>query len=399
MTSQHFLLAVSLLAIGACTQSAAGSESELTKEEDSGLGKTDISRDFCEEFDWYGDGVCDDFCLRLDEDCATDARRPELGEDPTVMNTATITMAEGLRASASIGPVIEAKFEVKKGKLLLSTYPVTSVALDAERTTFLELKGDATQPWAPPTETFHDFKHLTRSSRDLTLIQLSQLSLEDAVAEVDPFGTVYWAIPTIQDMRAGYGVWALVDDQPFYSFIDGAGSSAHQTIDLGTGPGPEATDLRVPKLPDPTVVRTAQVSMSTALNQTLEKYPGVIEAKYEIGGDGKLVLSIYPVKEPLSIDAERQTFFELQGDPTAATYVATETKFDVPDEEHVNRSARDLTLVQTQSMSLSDAVTEAESEISGGIVYWAIPTIRDTRSGYGVYVLAPDDSVHYLFIS
>src|SRR5262249_11509833 len=158
----------------------------------------------------------------------------------------------------------------------------------------------------------------------------------------------------------------------------------HQTIDLGTGPGSGATDARVPELGDDvTIARTARVKMSTALQQTLTSYPGVIEAKYELGDDGVLSLSIYPVKEALTIDAERQTFFELAGDPTQAVYAPTESTFDVPDEEHVTRSARDLTLVQTSTISILGAVQKAESMFSNAFVYWAIPTIRGTRSGWG----------------
>ena len=41
----------------------------------------------------------------------------------------------------------------------------------------------------------------------------------------------------------------------------------------------------------------------------------------------------------------------------------------------------------------------AEKAVAGGIVYWAIPTIRDTRAGYGVYVLGADKKTHYFFVS
>ena len=37
--------------------------------------------------------------------------------------------------------------------------------------------------------------------------------------------------------------------------------------------------------------------------------------------------------------------------------------------------------------------------MKGGFVYWAIPTVRGTRSGYGIYVLGKDNAVHYLFVS
>ena len=116
---------------------------------------------------------------------------------------------------------------------------------------------------------------------------------------------------------SGYTMACTADD----GSIDGGGSSKHQAVDLGAGPGAGATDARTPELgADPSIVRTARVKMSTAIQQTLQKYPGVIEAKYELGDDGKLSLSIYPVKQALAIDAERQTFFELAGDPTQATY-------------------------------------------------------------------------------
>jgi len=377
-----------------------------TKDDIRNQGKADDGHDWCEELGWYGDGVCDDFCLKLDPDCATDQRQPEL-KDPRDVEKSAISMSQGLAQAAKTGPVIEAKFEPDdSGNLSLSIYPVTSLGLDSERNTFHELSGDpTTTPWMTGLETFHDFEHLTRSSRDLTLRQLSAFTIETVVQEVEESGAkVYWAIPTIQEGRAGYGVWALYGrgDDAFgsYVFVDGGGSHRHQVLDLGSGPGSGATDARVPELGnDVTIARTAKVKMSTALKQTLQSYPNVIEAKYEIGDDGNLSLSIYPTKEAVTVDAERQTFFELAGDPTQSTYAPTESKFDVPDEEHVTRSARDLTLVQTQSMTLLDAVTRAEQKFSNGFVFWAIPTIRGTRAGFGVYVLDGSNQVHYLFIS
>lgn len=34
-------------------------------------GKADAMVDWCAEFDWYDDGICDDFCLQPDPDCDT----------------------------------------------------------------------------------------------------------------------------------------------------------------------------------------------------------------------------------------------------------------------------------------------------------------------------------------
>ena len=409
MKTTTILLASSLVTAAGC-QAGTDPGDAPSKDDVRAMGKADSGHDFCAELGWYGDGVCDDFCLQLDPDCASDARRPELGNDTSVVRQSKITMAQGLADAGKLGPIIEAKFELgDDGKLSLSTYPAgKSLQFDSERNVFQELAGDPTKgaPFMGSLDTFHDFEHLTRSSRDLTLRQLSSLSVEQAVHAVDFLGDVYWAIPTIQEGRAGYGVWLLAggddDDeaQDVYFFVDGNGSHRHQTIDLGTGPGSGATDARVPELgDDPSIARTARVKMSTALQQTLNSYPGVIEAKYEIGDDGKLSLSIYPVKEAMTVDAERQTFFELAGDPTQAVYAPTESKFDVPDEEHVTRSARDLTLAQTSTISIVGAVQKAESMFSNGFVYWAIPTIRGTRSGWGVYVLDSNNKTHYLFIS
>ena len=389
----------SLALVGACAGDGSNAPS---KDDIRAQGKTDDGHDWCGELGWYGDAICDDFCLKRDPDCATDSREPELADAKDILKS-TITMTQGLAQAAQQGPIIEAKFEPDHdGKLSLSTYPVPSLSLDSERNTFNELAGGVeAAPWTPAMETFHDFEHLVRSSRDLTLRQLSSYGIEELVAEVENDGAhVYWTIPTIQEGRAGYGVWALYGNHGVYGFFDGAGSSKRQTLDLGTGPGAGATDARVPELGnDITVMRQSKIKMSTALKQVLKSYPLVIEAKFELDGDNKLSLSIYPTSQGKKIDPEHQDFFELAGDPTVLPFAPSATKFDVPDEEHVTRSARDLTLVQTQTVSLLDAVQKAEYKISGGIVFWAIPTMRGTRSGYGVYVLAPNNTVHYLFIS
>jgi hypothetical protein len=401
-------ISLSTLLAAACAADD-GAPSTVSKDEARDLAKADSFRDFCAEFDWYGDGVCDDFCLQRDPDCATDERTPELGDDPSVALTSKMSMSEGLAiAEAEHGPTIEAKFELgDDGKLALSVYPTTSLELDSERNVFQEQAGDPTHvPWQSTLEQFHDQEHLTRSSRDLTLVQLSRYTLPEVVEELEELGMVYWAIPTIQEGRAGYGVYFLLrsDDedeaQSVYLFADGGGDWRGGVEDLGTGPDSGATDARTPELGnDPSVLGQARISMSDALRQIAAEHGPAIEAKYELDGDGRLSLSIYPVGEDISVDAQRQRFFELAGDPTAATFNPERSEFVVPDEEHLTRSARDLTLVQTADLTLLEAVEEAEEAVPGGFVFWAIPTIRGTRSGYGVYVYGADGRSHYLFIS
>ncbi len=338
---------------------------------------------------------------------ATDARTPELGSDLRVLQSSKISMAAALAQSEKSGAVIEAKFELNDDKKLsLSLYPVSAgLGVDAERQKFVELAGDPTKaPFSGETEVFADQEHLTRSARDITLLQLSKKTLSQAVASVpSSAGFVFWAIPTMRHGRAGIGIYSAQGKTQQYRFVDGGGSDECNFLwpkDLGAGPGAKATDQRTPELGnDLTVVRAAKVKMSDALAQAEQKHGKTIEAKYEIGDDGKLSLSIYPVGKGIEMDAERNTFFELAGDPTNANFQPEKTEFKVPDVEHLTRSARDLTIVQAASISLRTAVWSAEQAMPGGFVYWAIPTIRDTRAGYGVYVLGKDNKAHYFFIS
>lgn len=335
-----------------------------------------------------------------------DGRAPELGDDLSIVMTSQITLRAALVQAAQTGPVIEAKFELgDDGKLSLSTYPIGApLAMDAERSKFQELAGDPTvSPWQPGLEQFHDFEHLTRSSRDLTLVQLSAVSIAAAIAptDSDEQGFPYWVVPTVHQGRAGYGVFTLGNNgASTYKFIDGDGSRAQQVLALGDGPGTGATDARVPELNDhPEIVRTSKITLADAIAQVEAKYGPAIEAKLEMANDGvSLSLSVYAASD-LSLPAEHDTLSEASGDPTAAIWSPELARFDVPDEVHVTRATRDLTLVQTASLSLHDAVVSAQGQIAGGIAYWAVPTIRGTRAGYGVYVLAPDNTAHYFFVS
>jgi hypothetical protein len=339
---------------------------------------------------------------------ATDQRAVELGDDLRILDRTQISLPAAIASAQNLGPVIEAKFELDDNKnLSLSLYPAGQpLTVDAERNVFQELSGDpAMTPFAGSLEVFQDQEHLTRSSRDLTLCQLSRVGLLDAVNAVANEGTwPFWAIPTIRRGRAGYGIYSLDGyGDKHYAFVDGGGSDESSCFpdDLGTGPGAGATDQRGVELgSDVTIVRTSRIGLLDAINQAEGQYGPVIEAKFELADDGvSLSLSIYTVNQGLGTDAERNHFFEASGDPTASPFAPTNGEFTVPDAEHLTRSARDLTLCQTAGLNIKDAIVIAQSMIPDGMVFWAIPTIRDTRSGYGIYILATDNSVHYFFVS
>lgn len=337
---------------------------------------------------------------------ATDTRVPELGADVAIVKQAKVSMADGFAKAKASGGLIEAKYELgSDGKLSLSIYPAgKGLTTDAERNVFQELSGDPTATtFTGKLESFEDRDHLVRSSRDLTLVQLSKLTLEDAVTQASKNGFVYWAIPTIKKGRAGYGVYTYAEAGARYEFIDGNGSTtsnAANLTEIGATPGAGATDERTPELgEDLGVLATAKIKMGAALEAAEKAYGPTIEAKFELGDDHKLALSIYPTAKGVDIDAERNGFRELAGDPTAAEWKPALEEFKADDKEHQTRSARDLTIVQTAGLSLRSAVTAAEKASPGGFVFWAIPTIRETRSGYGVYVYGADKKTHYFFVS
>lgn len=96
---------------------------------------------------------------------------------------------------------------------------------DAEQNTLMELIGPATDAaWKPQTEVFADKEHLARSVMQLTLMQLTRLSLADVIkkAEAQQPGTVYSVIPAVQGGRPVVDVLLATRD----------GQSKHVTIEL-----------------------------------------------------------------------------------------------------------------------------------------------------------------------
>jgi eight-cysteine-cluster-containing protein len=69
MKTRKIILACSLIfaiAWGGCGQD---NNNSISKEEAAKLAKADDTTDLCEIYGWYGDGICDTFCLNPDPDC------------------------------------------------------------------------------------------------------------------------------------------------------------------------------------------------------------------------------------------------------------------------------------------------------------------------------------------
>ena len=156
------------------------------------------------------------------------------GEDDTALlgklKDSKHSLADGIaQAEKADGVAISAKFEMDGEKLMLSVYTAKEgLGKDAEHNALIELGGEATKSsWAPETEVFADKEHLTRAAMQLTLVQLSKLTLTDVIkkAEAAQPGTVYSVIPSVKDGNAVYDVKVATAD----------GKSVHLTVDGKTG--------------------------------------------------------------------------------------------------------------------------------------------------------------------
>jgi uncharacterized membrane protein YkoI len=140
------------------------------------------------------------------------------------------SLADGIKQSEKENGIgISAKFEMKGETLMLSVYTAKAgLEKDAEHNVLIELIGDAAKgTWTPEIEVFEDKKHLTRSAMQLTLVQLSKLTLVDAIkkAEAAQPGKVYSAIPSVKDGNAVYDVKVATSE----------GKSVHLVVDGKSG--------------------------------------------------------------------------------------------------------------------------------------------------------------------
>lgn len=71
-SSFALLISLMIAACGGTVEEPPTPEGEQAMTKDQARaqsGKGDHSTDWCEIFEWYGDGICDDFCLQPDPDC------------------------------------------------------------------------------------------------------------------------------------------------------------------------------------------------------------------------------------------------------------------------------------------------------------------------------------------
>ena len=66
------LIGATVVIAGCMVDGSSGIDSALSKDEVRAQAKADHDLDYCAEFGWYDDGVCDVFCPAPDPDCGDD---------------------------------------------------------------------------------------------------------------------------------------------------------------------------------------------------------------------------------------------------------------------------------------------------------------------------------------
>jgi hypothetical protein len=148
----------------------------------------------------------------------------------TALAKSKITLADGIRQAAkSAGAPLSARFEFDAaGRLSLSVYAAQKgLATPAPDNVLQELSGSPEQgPWRPEVDVFKDAAHIARSSQQLTLLSLTNVTLLDLVGHAEQWrrGTVFSVTPEI---RHGQPV-ALV-------LVNDAGKVTELTYNLDNG--------------------------------------------------------------------------------------------------------------------------------------------------------------------
>lgn len=139
------------------------------------------------------------------------------------------------------------------------------------------------------------------------------------------------------------------------------------------------------------VLPKSKHTLSDGIRQAVAKpTETVISAKFELGDNGKLALSVYTAEKGLNTDAEHNILKELAGSPEAEKWKPGVEVFK--DVEHVARSAQQLTLMELSPFSLLDIIAKAEKQQSG-TVFSITPIVQDRKPQYVVLVAAQGKAV------
>ena len=198
----------SLLLVGAC----AGDGSETPSKDDiRAQGKTDDGHDWCGELGWYGDRSLRRLLHAARPDCATDAREPELADARDILQS-TITMTQGLAQAAQAGPDHRGEVRARQRWQALAQH-VSGRQVALARLRAQHVPGARRRCRQQRRSRLRSRRSTTSSTSPLVArpdvaAASAHTGSRSSCAEVEnDCAHVYWAIPTIQEGRAGYGVW------------------------------------------------------------------------------------------------------------------------------------------------------------------------------------------------
>ena len=123
---------------------------------------------------------------------------------------AKITLQQGITQVAKGTEVpIEAKYQMVRGKLMLSIY-TSAKGFDtaAEDNSFNEYIGDVTTgAWTPKKDTFADLKHIARSAQYHALLSMTKVSIPTIIQKASAQGTV---LSVREKIRGGKPVFEVM---------------------------------------------------------------------------------------------------------------------------------------------------------------------------------------------
>lgn len=141
-----------------------------------------------------------------------------------------------------------------------------------------------------------------------------------------------------------------------------------------TGLTARADDAQViAKLP------AAKISLLDGIRQAEKSSGTVTSAKFEIGDDGNLSLSIYTAPQGLRTPPETNELTELSGDPTVAPFAPSAEVFK--DKEHIARASVHLTLMQLSRLNLVQIIQKAQAKMDDDAVPYSVanPMVRNSE--------------------
>jgi hypothetical protein len=139
------------------------------------------------------------------------------------LSDAKLTLLQGIAQVAKGTEVpIEAKYEMVRGKLMLSIYTsAKGFDVAAEDNSFNEYIGDVTTAaWTPKKEVFADLKHIARSAQYHALLSMSKVGIPTIIQKASAQGTVLSVKEKIRGGKPVFEVMVVQDNAIKPMFYD-----------------------------------------------------------------------------------------------------------------------------------------------------------------------------------